>query len=422
MHAERICNNSVSKLKRALMRAINDIPSGRRHNSTVTQVSLHRGRTLSQGRSGIRNPMHHKIKCASSANTVKHNQLKKCARLAVASGTAACTGQSPGALAAAGGAAACRAKPPGAQVATNRSSRLARGGSRLKKAKAIATSVHEGDKSLKTFAKSCPRSAFALFKKRGYAPSWLTHRPSFMGGDWALGCTVCAAARHSKAHRTTVQAISMSNKRLGLCKQSISRFAKWSRFEVRNLVEMKHFANAIPMHECSDSHRLAVRGFQQCQMRSAIVASGTVTDIDTKLIKGKPPSVSTSVSDSVVNPALDPFRGRVPQPSDWLHAWAESSSLISNQGWCDSFHSIDEGWIFNRPLYFAVVTMCAGVAGITEGWFGSLSCFMDAVIYQRMQHDVCSQQLSVRGLCMFIVRGVLCAAGVLIMQLCRFDA
>ena len=50
----------------------------------------------------------------------------------------------------------------------------------------------------KVCARCCHTKWAARMRKRGRVPVWLRSKPAFMNGAWGLGCTYCAAGKHSE--------------------------------------------------------------------------------------------------------------------------------------------------------------------------------------------------------------------------------
>ena len=102
------------------------------------------------------------------------------------------------------------------------------------------------------------------------------------------------------------------------------------------------------MHEGTDGHRLAMEVFHGAAFHLAASGAG-LSNYDSRItgpqphaeiianssmtanLKAQPPVLEKSLGVTGM-PALDLFRGRVPQVKDWLDVWADSSSAISVQG------------------------------------------------------------------------------------------
>ena len=199
------------------------------------------------------------------------------------------------------------------------------------------------------WASTCARCAYQLWlRKRVRPPQWLQPKPKFMGGAWGLGCTYCAAGTLSKEVQQTRECIFRRNKENGFCKQAVSRASKWSRYDMKRIMTSKQFSWRIIQHAGTDGHRMAMGVFQG--VTSHLAASGALlSKYDSRITDPKPhaeiiadtsvtanwkaqPQVLEKSLDVTGMPALDLFRGRVPQVKDWLDVWADSSSAISVQG------------------------------------------------------------------------------------------
>ena len=199
------------------------------------------------------------------------------------------------------------------------------------------------------WASTCARCAYQLWlRKRACPPQWLRPKPKFMGGAWGLGCTYCAAGRYSEAVQQRRQCTLRWNKQNRFCKQAVPRASKWSQYGVKRLLTCKRFTWFINQHASTDGHRMAVGVFHgpafhlaasgagfsnyasrttDTQPHAEIIANTSVT----ANLKAHPQVLEKSL-DVTGMPALDLFRGRVPQVKDWLDVWADSSSAISVQG------------------------------------------------------------------------------------------
>ena len=136
------------------------------------------------------------------------------------------------------------------------------------------------------------------------------------------------------------------NRRSGRCKQRISRFSVWSRYEVRSFRSSKGLTWLTKQHESSDMHRLCQKVFytsphleQSSDPRGAAYFTRSLATCqfeshgsDMQPVAhdpaNGPPGNAVSCS---VGSVTDPFRGRVPQCQDWLQAWAEYASCLSTE-------------------------------------------------------------------------------------------
>ena len=121
---------------------------------------------------------------------------------------------------------------------------------------------------------------------------WLTERPKALGGAWALGCCICAGMARSKLPGRNWRAN-----------------GKWARFEVRRLTG-KLASGALDVHASSSCHR---RALWVCQSPNFLL------------------SLATPVGDNVQGGGSveAAWKGRVPQPEDWVEAMAESCEAMS---------------------------------------------------------------------------------------------
>ena len=106
---------------------------------------------------------------------------------------------------------------------------------------------------------------------------WATERPVIRGGQWGLGCSVCAQAVDK-----TVRG-------------GVRRGSKWARFSVRSASLQ---ASPFAQHAGWQSHELAL---ELCLARET--------------------PVREVIADSAVLSEQELLKGSVPQPADWLRAW-----------------------------------------------------------------------------------------------------
>ena len=123
---------------------------------------------------------------------------------------------------------------------------------------------------------------------------------------------------------------------------------------MKRLLTCKQISWQIQRHASTDGHRLAMGVFQG--VASHLSQGALLPNYDSRIItdpkpcaeiiaktsvtanlKAQPRVLEKSLVVTGMPPALDLFRGRVPQIKDWLDVWADSSSAISFQGW--SSHS-----------------------------------------------------------------------------------
>ena len=208
---------------------------------------------------------------------------------------------------------------------------------------------------LRRWARTCARCAHQLWlSKRVHHPQWLQPKPKFMGGAWGIGCTYCAAGRRSEAVQQRRKCTMTWNRQNGFCKQGIPRASKWSQYGMKRMFTCSQFSWNIHQHAGTDGHRLAMGVFEG--VASHLSQGALLPNYDSRIItdpkpcaeiiaktsvtanlKAQPRVLEKSLVVTGMPPALDLFRGRVPQIKDWLDVWADSSSAISFQGW--SSHS-----------------------------------------------------------------------------------
>lgn len=116
---------------------------------------------------------------------------------------------------------------------------------------------------------------------------------------------------------------------------------------MKRLLTCRKISFQIQQHAGTDGHRLAMEVF--LGVASHLSQGALLPNYDPRITDPKPYAkiiANTSVTANlnaqprvlekslVVTgmPALDLFRGRVPQVKDWLDVWADSSSAISFQG------------------------------------------------------------------------------------------
>jgi hypothetical protein len=135
---------------------------------------------------------------------------------------------------------------------------------------------------------------------------WLSPRPTFLGGSWALGCCICGAARKAPA---IVQA--RKERRTGSpCHRAFGRSGcKFACYEVCRPLGKYGAAGALMQHGASKAHAEALKLLDSAENH---LRFAEVVQVDTL----------TSAGESV-------FQGHVPQPEAWKNAWAENTSRIS---------------------------------------------------------------------------------------------
>jgi hypothetical protein len=136
---------------------------------------------------------------------------------------------------------------------------------------------------------------------------WLCPRPTFLGGTWALGCCICAAAHKHPEIRDARRARSARCKR----HQTFGRAgAKWARREIRRPLGVRNGgASALLCHSLGQAH---VEALSSLDCADNHLRFAKVVHIDE----------GTSVGEQA-------FKGRVPKPAMWKTAWVESTSCLS---------------------------------------------------------------------------------------------
>ena len=168
--------------------------------------------------------------------------------------------------------------------------------------------------------RSCPRCLYLVRRSemerqatsRG-GITWLTQRPSFLGGSWALGCCVCAAARKSEV---IVQARRERAAR-GQHQACARAGCKWARYVVCSSLcpyvgqhsRVVNTATLLQQHAHTKAHLEATQLLDSSENH---LRFAEVVQVDTLTAAGEAA-----------------FAGLVPQPTDWKNAWAENSSCVS---------------------------------------------------------------------------------------------
>jgi hypothetical protein len=162
--------------------------------------------------------------------------------------------------------------------------------------------------------------------------SWISHRPLFLGGDWALGCFVCAAAtacrtKHSVQNQSIPCQYINSRARLG---------CRWAQYKINRISTFSALHAACSAHATRKGHRLAVAALQSSQTNTVMHLSlveapfavgGALYDVPA--CGGTLVASPSSGTARIVKPACEYtidaelFKGRVPQVHDWVDANAE---------------------------------------------------------------------------------------------------
>ncbi len=135
--------------------------------------------------------------------------------------------------------------------------------------------------------------------------AWLAERPERFGGEWGLGCTVCAwfANRAFSEQRGSERSCGSSTSQPQRGTASLCRLGtRFARFEVRaEYLQAEHFKQ----HAESSAHRRAVIAWLNPDAPLRFAAQATLGD---ELL----------------------LSGAVPQPADWLRTWR---ACITPQSW-----------------------------------------------------------------------------------------
>jgi len=150
-----------------------------------------------------------------------------------------------------------------------------------------------------------------LCSPNGHGSTWLEPAPSYKGGSWALGCRACAWYRSQP--QTHIYTCSVRRKHvMNPCKDpkrnSDPRFSKFANFSYRYTDQV---TKRLAAHGTSQAHKQACEAMSQKD--AALPTMGTVTS-------------SPRAIDRV---ARQTFKGRVPQPLDWLDCFVESTNFVS---------------------------------------------------------------------------------------------
>ena len=143
------------------------------------------------------------------------------------------------------------------------------------------------------YEKSCAMDARAT--SRGQPLTCLAVRPAAYGGEFALGCCVCAAAL---AERPVGEQPRNRNRR---------RNVKWARYEVNVWRRKPEWLARVGAHLASDNHKANVQALFSKEAHMAKLAP----------VVGPGDAVG------------EVFRGKVPQPLDWMDVWASTTSAIA---------------------------------------------------------------------------------------------
>ena len=157
---------------------------------------------------------------------------------------------------------------------------------------------------------------------RAGTETWLDPRPGQLGGQWGLGCRICAWHRQSHVYKRRKD-YGNKSRNAGHVKRGAvhkggapARFSKFAYFTWRNSAQ---FAKTLEQHGCSERHKAALRAYQ------AHVIDYT---------QAGQPLAATNVSKAFAKPQASQeealiFKGRVPQLEGWRSCFAEASHFIS---------------------------------------------------------------------------------------------
>ena len=230
---------------------------------------------------------------------------------------------------------------------------------------------------LTKWAKVCSRCCYIRYKQRlgTKLPIWINSKPSWMPGAWGIGCTMCAAGKHSGHVKQLRSQHMRQNKLAGRCKQAISRTGVWSSYERRGFRTSKGLTFLVTQHESGDMHRLCSTVFNSARChfdydsdpRGAAevkcgtthspqanrVTNSTLSDMqpswggESRVTKTDDFECAQPVASlrRTVGSVVDPFRGKVPQCQDWLDVWANYTSSMSTTG-----------FNFNKPNFIMFST------------------------------------------------------------------
>ena len=214
----------------------------------------------------------------------------------------------------------------------------------------LVESVEAHKRRHPTFDASCPRCVFQ--KNGGYLKrlatcggrTWLAEKPPHMAGRWAVGCLACAAWLASKANQSGAQKRQPGGGKW----QAKTRASKWARFQVTRLLSTASMASMLSNHQCTSSHRQAMRHFLNIDtpvassQEAGLAADVATSSISSPLSSSQEAGSSTSLSaQAEVEAGLTAaqaaaqaeaealLKGRVPQLQDWIDAWASASSTVS---------------------------------------------------------------------------------------------
>jgi hypothetical protein len=164
-----------------------------------------------------------------------------------------------------------------------------------------------------------------LPRKAGHVASWLEPGPCSEGGQWALGCRICAWYHIHNGptmdHRKGAIGPPGAESKGGPKRKHVKKIFKDPALRMRKHARFGKFANftfrqpsqtekAIEQHGNSQAHDLAYKAMLQkesaCELRPL------------------------TMPEAAPNPvAQKAFKGRVPKPRDWLDSFVDTGNLVS---------------------------------------------------------------------------------------------
>ena len=168
------------------------------------------------------------------------------------------------------------------------------------------------------------------FSGAGSERTFIAERPAALGGEWGLGCWVCAAAHAAKrklACGSPSAPKSSKLKRYEHTKRRARLGCKWALYKIKRIGSIDILRQSLYQHIPSRGHRLAVAA-----LASASSVQGHLALAEGPFRAGgeffaKPACSGDAASEFTMDEEI--FAGKVPQIKDWVDAWADVSSSIS---------------------------------------------------------------------------------------------
>ena len=200
---------------------------------------------------------------------------------------------------------------------------------------------------------------------------WLSPRPKFMGGDWALGCDVCSW-RYKSPEREN---------HTGKCAGSKLRASTFAAFKFVCHISGRTLRIRVQAHSVHAGHRIAILASHRA---SKVLPACTAIDLHDRPpvtdarstgplaetisrplaeinLEAKTKTLIAEASTTILDDSRV-LKGNVPQCDDWLSAWAESTEQISFRKQCRLSEKKTAG---NPDMY----SICVGFAGSKlESW------------------------------------------------------